>query len=309
MSSPKRNSIESEINQISEMLEIIPREANIERYGLEQRLETLRKKLDDLPLECVRPTSKLLFRGEQVDGSHGIRATFGGKVAKSFSDAYSAVVAGVKENLRYMGPIPARSDHELLIVGTAAGSFGFQLELPELEPDLLFEGETLEEGALKDILKLMETSATGSDDEIAEIVEKVHPRAVRKVSDFLNLVASSNTVVSLEVGTDFFRYPDVDTLSSSAVRLREENIREYDEEHTGAFIGVLPKSRNFEFETASKDVFRGRLSPEIENPNQIVELLQRLVRAKFSVMQVGQGRPRYLLESLDDISDINSYEG
>lgn len=297
-----RKTLSSELKQVQLLLDDAPEGAFLERMSLGARLKDLKQQIEQLPLDVVRPTSTLTFRGEGVEGSHGIFATFGTNAAKNFTDAYSAVVAGLKENLRYMGRIPERASHDMLITGTAVGSFGFQIELPAFQPDLVFDGETLEEKAVKRIRDLMEYSAQGSDDEIAELLETVHPRAVRKVSDFLNFVANSNSTVALEVEGDFFRFDDVDKLKESAERLASENIVEADVSYYGSFMGVLPQSRNFEFKIAeSGDVLRGKLSTEVENPEVLNDMLDKIVTVELKMVQVGQGRPRYTLISLNDI--------
>ena len=100
--------------------------------SLESRLESAKAALATLPYHLATK-ARLTFRGKPVFGSHGIAADFGGKAADAFSDAFAAVAAGLKEGLRYMGPIPNRDKNQLLITGTAIGSFGFEFELPEVD--------------------------------------------------------------------------------------------------------------------------------------------------------------------------------
>lgn len=74
-------------------------------------------------------------------GSHGVVADFASKAAGFFTDAFTAVAAGLAENLRYMGPIPDKEKNQLLITGTAIGSFGFEFELPP--PELALQSDQL----------------------------------------------------------------------------------------------------------------------------------------------------------------------
>lgn len=297
-----RSNLESELLKLKQMLAGVPGEAILDRASLESRIVQVEQELDTLPLATIKPRATLTFRGKPVRGSHGISAEFGSKAAKGFSDAYSAVVAGVKENLRYMGPIPERAGHELLIVGTAVGSFGFQFELPQVEPDLIADGATLEQAAVEQIRSLLEVSATGSDEEISDIVDEIHPRAVKKIAEFLNLLSKNNAMCGLEVAERHFKFKDSEQLKRSAERLADENIRETDATFEGAFIGVLPKSRNFEFSVAkSGEVLRGRVSSDIEDADVINEYIGRLVNVQLASIQVGQGRPRYTLMSIDKI--------
>jgi len=236
-------------------------------------------------------------------------AEFGSKAAKSFSDAYAAIVAGVSDDLQYMGRIPSRAPHDLLIVETAVGSFGFEFEFPSVEPDLLCDGQTLEESAVEKMRALLEVSAFGTDEEIGDIVEAIHPRAVKKVADFITVLAQSDATCAIEIGEKSFRFEDSDQVTTSVRRLADENIKEFESDYTGAFIGVLPNSRNFEFRVASGDrVIRGKVDPRIEDPSSLNDYLEKLVSVKLHTVQVGQGRPRYSLSSLDMITPPSDYE-
>ncbi|WP_273524358.1 hypothetical protein [Rhodosalinus sediminis] len=295
--------LQSELIQLRSLLNELPEAAVIDRISIESRLRRVQERLEKLPLESRRSHTFLTFSGRPVDGSRGINAGFGSRAANSFADAHAAVVAGMKEDLRYMGPIPDRAAHDLLIVGTAVGSFGFEFELPPVDPDLL-QHKSLEESSVELIRDLMEVSATGSDDEISDIVERVHRRAVKKVSEFLGLLAQHEALCSLSIGDKQFRYVNSDQLQASRAALAEDNIRESEENLYGAFLGVLPKSRNFEFELAeSRDVIRGKISSDIENPETINEYVGQLVQVTFEKIQVGQGRPRFTLKSTEAISD------
>lgn len=298
-----RSFLESELNQLSRLLVGISADAVLDRASIVGRIASVRAQLDALPLEIRRSNATLTFRGKPVQGSHGISAEFGSRAAKSFADAYSAVVASIKESLRYMGPIPARAEHELLIVGTAVGSFGFKFELPPTEPDLLNGDGTIELNAIEQIRDLLEVSARGSDEEISDIVDAIHPRAVKKVSDFLDLLKTSDAVCGLDVAERHFRFSDAEQLRFSAERLADGNIREGDDMFEGSFIGVLPKSRNFEFyDKENGIVIRGKVAPEIDDAAILNDYVKKLVKVKLRSVQVGQGRPRYTLASLNDIN-------
>ena len=55
-------------------------------------------------------------------------AEFGAKVINTFADAIAAIGASQTTALGTRGVIPGRDDYQLLITGTALGSFGFELE-------------------------------------------------------------------------------------------------------------------------------------------------------------------------------------
>ncbi len=294
-------SVASEIRELENLLAAIPEGNVIERLSLESRLESAKAALAALPRQSSQK-AKLTFRGKPVFGSHGIAADFGSRAAGAFSDAFAAVAAGLSEGLRYMGPIPNRDKNQLLITGTAIGSFGFEFELPVPEPELFPETEKTQEAMVK-IEALFRLAAEGTDDEVAEVIEEVHPRAVKKVYDFLELLVQQQAWCGLEFADRFFRYASYEQIKASCERLKADNIQEREETYRGEFQGVLPTGRSFEFRLADqKGLIKGKVDLAIVDPDVLNrEWLHKPVTVKLNVMQVGQGRPRFTLMNLDDL--------
>ncbi|MFH1113079.1 MAG: hypothetical protein V1792_04090 [Pseudomonadota bacterium] len=297
-------SISSEIKELESLLAEVPEENVIERMGLEARLESARRAIANVREDQLGYKARLTFRGKPVFGSHGIAADFASKAAGAFSDAVAVVAAGLAENLRYMGPIPDRQKNQLLITGTAVGSFGFEFELPQPETNTLFPEPSKAENALQKMLELFQLITAGSDDDVAELIDEIHPRAVKKAADFLDYLAQQDAWCGLEFKERFFRFRDVDHLRASTERLREDNIREAVEEHDGELQGVLPTGRTFEFKTADhQEILRGKIGLDIEDADILNrDFLHKPVRVRLHVIRVGQGRPRYSLRSIEDIT-------
>jgi hypothetical protein len=293
----------SEVSELEALLASIPENNLIERMSLESRLVSVREALAALPQRPVPQKARLTFRGKPVFGSHGIAADFGSKAAGTFSDAFAAIAAGLSEGLRNMGPIPNRDKNLLMITGTAIGSFGFEFELPAPEPSLFPESAKAQD-AIEKIEALFRLAAEGSDDDVAELIEEVHPRAVKKVHEFLDLLVQQQAWCGLEFGDRFFRYADYEQLKASSARLKDDNIQETIESYYGEFQGVLPTGRTFEFKLSGQEgLIRGKVNAAIEDPDVLNrEWLHKLVTLKFNVMRVGQGRPRYTLMTLDDLT-------
>ncbi|MCB9933238.1 MAG: hypothetical protein H6841_07450 [Planctomycetes bacterium] len=292
----------SEVKELEELLASIPDENVIERRSLETRLASARASLEALPPHPARK-ARLTFRGRPVLGSHGIVADFGAKATRAFSDAFTAVAAALDGALRDMGPIPDRESKQLLITGTALGSFGFEFELPSGQASL-FTGRTRAEEAMEKVETLFRLAAEGSDDEVAEVVEEVHPRVVKDVREFLDLLVQQQAWCALEFDERSFRFAGHDQVKAASERLKEDNIQERQETHRGEFQGVLPASRTFEFRLLDdQGILRGKVDRAIDDPDILNrEWLHQPASVRFSVMQVGQGRPRYTLMSLDDVS-------
>ena len=301
--------ISSEIQELESLLVAIPKDNIINRMGLESRLKLAKEAISGFNLTQLPRKARLTFRGRPVFGSYGVAADFASKASNYFTDAFSAVIAGISENLRYMGPIPDKERNQLLVTGTAVGSFGFEYELPKTEfmgadshADFFPEPNRPEE-AMRKLEKLFQVAAEGSDDDIAELVDEIHPRAVKKAAEFLQYLSDQEAWCGLEFNQSIFRFAGIEQVRSSVARLKSNNIKEAEETFTGEFQGVLPKGRTFEFKLLNQDgILRGKVGPEIEDADILNRnYLHRLVTAKFHFIQVGQGRPRYTMRTLENI--------
>lgn len=295
--------VASEIKELESLLTDIPAENILERIGLEARLEDARRIIENVSKDSIIYKARLTFRGKPVLGSHGIAADFASNATGFFAEAVAAIAAGLSDNLRYMGPIPDRQINQLLITGIAIGSFGFEFELPTPDSPNLFPERSKVEVALQKVQDLLCLAADGNDDDIAELVDEIHPRAVAKVSEFLDYLGTQDAWCGIEFKDKFFQFQDVDQLRSSAIRLKEDNIKEQEESYSGEFQGVLPKGRTFEFKLSDQsNIIKGKVGLDILDADVLnIKYLHKPVNVKLDVIQFGQGRPRYTLKSLDKI--------
>lgn len=302
MRKSSRQALVSEIKELQEMLAHLPEDSAIERFAFEKRLAKATGQLEGLdPVEYDPEVLNLTFRGLPVDASHGVSADFAGKASNAFADAFAAVLAGNRDRLNYMGPIPDKGRYPLMIVGTAIGSFGFQMELPR-DRDL-FDDQVHADQAVETLKSVMRVTVEGTDEDVAEVLGDIHPRAVRQMASFLEVLRQNGAWCGLEFRDDFFKYADIEQLEISEKRLREENIDRREETFVGEFQGVLPKGRTFEFKIAGENVIiKGKIDDGVEEPDVLNrDWLHRAVEVSFLVVQVGQGRPKYILTDLDKL--------
>ena len=301
------SSLASEVNELEMLLADTPDENVLDRKSLESRLAKVKRQLAETRAIPESPKVRLTFRGKPVLGTQGIAADFAAKAAGAFAEAFSAVQAGLAGPLQSMGPIPHKDRHKLLITGTALGSFGFEFALPPADtaeqPSLLPDDDKSER-AMKIMETLLRCAAEGTDDDVADIVEEIRPRAVKGISKFLDLVTQEEAWCGLEFGNTAFRYKDHEQIRTAAERIRDDNIQEYEASFHGEFQGVLPAARTFEFKCASPgELLRGKVGRAVENPDVLnTDWLHRPIQAKFTVIQVGAKRQRYTLKSLEDLA-------
>lgn len=302
MNQSQYNNLLAEINTVEDFLANMPENRFLERMSFEARLDDLQNQLGRVDVFRINKKAIITFRGKPVDRSHGITADFSGKAINGLNEMVTSVVASLNNNLNLMGPIPNRDQHQLMITGTAVGSFGFELELPKPNYDIFAEKNGAE-AALSDIQSLLRETIDGTDDDIGNIISKIHPRAVKKISDFLVILQKNEALFAMEYDKNIFRVETDEQLEAIINRLDNSNIREEYQTYEGAFQGFLPDSRTFEFvDSSNQEIIKGKIDASILNPEAINnDYLNKLVKVTFNVVQFGQGKPKYALLSLADI--------
>lgn len=298
MNSQEQLQLESERKFLQQQLESLPQTAVLTRSSTESRMEIVENLLAAHPRQ-PRPLKALLtFRGRPVVGSHGVFAEFGTRASNAFTEAVVTVGAALLGPLAPTGPLPNREQCQLLITNTAIGSFGFEFE--EHRPGQLpFDDETPASRALDVTLGLLESSAQGTDDELAECVSGISPRSIEAVRVFVEILASNDAICTLAFGKQSFGFHDVGEVRKSLGRLSQDNLRETQTVLFGEFQGVLPKGRSFEFKVADHDeIVRGKIGVEIDDPDLINQHLHQPIEITVLETRVGTGKPRYQLLKL-----------
>lgn len=247
------------------------------------------------PYQPARAT--LTFRGAPVWRTHGVLAEFGAAATQAFSEAIATIAASLSGVLADKGPIPNRSSNQLLITGTALGSFGFELEEVPAEHQLEIEGTTSVSQAIDVMADLLEAT-TKTDEELSEPVSRLADRAITSVSDFLAKLSAHDASCSLSTRSKSFQFVDVDQVKRSKDRLSLDNITETIEILKGEFIGALPDKRAFEFRTTEGLVIYGTIPREIGSADSVNQHLYRIYEVKLGARRIGSSKPRYIIHSL-----------
>lgn len=296
----------SEVSTLEGILKNIPQENIFDRFSIEQRLNKARNKLGTINPYHLSKKAKLTFRGPHVHGSDAISASFAAEATRRFSDAVAAISAAMCGEFNFKGKIPQKLNNQLMITGMATGSFGFEFDLPKPDNSDLYAEPSIVDTALKEISKLFQVSATGTDEELMELISEIHPRAAKTVFKFLEFLQKQNSLCGFEFDNKFFRFNDQDQLAKSVCRLDSSNIREITQSHRGEFQGVLPDSRTFEFKSYDEDkVIRGKFDINVLDPDVINrEWLHKSISIELNVITVGDSQPRFTINSLDKFKTI-----
>lgn len=283
--------------QLAEILVQMPEDQVIDRLSLESRIRWLDDALGAMQQQPRVPArARLTFRGKPVVGNYGIFAEFGAAVVDKFSDAIAALAANLADPLGSRGTLPSRENYRMLITGTAIGSFGFELEEHIRSDELPFANLSPVTEAIEQARTIMDAATLGTDDDLAEAASETDPRALAALRDFLKTIADQEAICLLEFREKKFRFSDVGAVRKSVERLSQDTIHEREETIEGAFQGVLPKRRSFEFRVAgTNEVLSGKVGGSIENAADINQLLESPMEITVLSTRVGNGRPRYRL--------------
>lgn len=294
-----RQHLQAEKAFLSEQLRQLPSSARLTRMSTKARLASIEQTLNQAVVnECEPARARLTFNGLPVVGSHGIYAEFGMSAVNGFTEAVASIAASLVAPLAAMGPIPHREKNQLLITGTAVGSFGFELEEFRAQQTLTLDQESPVAVALERTQALLQGSL-GNDDELADIASETDPRALEKIRNFLKILVDSEAVCTLQYGQKRVGFTDVGQVRKSLDRLGTNNLHEAEESLQGEFLGVLPQSRTFEFKIAAQNqTIRGHVAPVVKDIDNINQHLNQSVEIVVMRTQVGNGRPRYLLRQL-----------
>jgi hypothetical protein len=299
--------LQAERSALDRLLASLPPERAIERLGLEARLREVEEALaSQQPPQREPLRTKLTFRGKPIVGSHGMFAEFGAEVVAAFSEAVAAIGAGLGGPLGSRGVLPSRDAFRLLITGTAPGSFGFQFEEAPADSQMLFPPNSTLESAIAKAQAIMQASL-GTDDELTEALSETEPRALDSMRKFLDTLATSEAVCTMEFKGEVFRFADVEQVRRSVSRLARDNIHECEEAKSGSFLGVLPHRRAFEFRLEGTDeIIGGKVGKDVTDPGAINRILERPVRMRVHSRCVGEGRPRFVLLGYEEVGASQS---
>ncbi|RON20924.1 hypothetical protein BK660_17965 [Pseudomonas brassicacearum] len=270
--------------------------SKLSAMSIRSRIEQAKSALEENSQNTYQPANVVItYRGAPVLGTQGVLAEFGTAATQAFSEAIATIAASISGTLADKGPIPNRSNNQLLITGTALGSFGFELEEVPSTAQVGMEGTSSVSQAIDLMTELLEAS-TKSDEELSEPVSRLADRALSSVADFLGKLSSYDASCSLTTRNGQFQFTDSEQVRRSKARLSLDNIQETTETFTGEFIGALPDKRAFEFRTIDGLVIYGSIPTAIPNPNEVNANLYKTYDITLSAKRIGSSKPRYILQ-------------
>jgi len=304
------NDLVSQRSTLRSQLNSLPSTAWMTKLSLEAHLADLDNTITELSTNSIAEPAKVIvtFSGNPVDGSSGIWADFASKAVQSFTDAVSALAAGLNTAVQAMGKIPNKDNNRLYITNTALGSFGFVLEekTPQQnELNLDQNSETDVKKALDQITSIFQSAMT-SDEVLSESVNEINDRALEKVRTFIKILNDSDALCSIKLDDKKITFRDKEDLVQSLDRLKPDNIVIQHESLDGIFIGYLPVDRIGEFKKVdTDDIIKIKVSKDLADSNIINQHLNELSKINITVTTVGKSKPKYTLEKIPNWENVS----
>lgn len=284
------------------------------RISLENRIEDIKLQLEKLE-NCisVEPKISLLFAGNAVFGSLGIKSSFASKTINSIQgliktqlvyDAYG------EEHVGKRGKLGKAKMGEIYLTGLPQGSFGFELSL--MNENDLFANEYAA-NSIKEVMDIIKATATDQQ-QYEKIVSNRPGRMFTYLKDFFKELISENSILKMESGSHYIELSAEDNFSGYA-RISSTSCIEKNIVTEGVFKGAFVDSGKFEFLDEGGNLNHGKISEDIDenmivsynrlfsNEICIMTLLQRNI-----IFKSGKENISYELISIQEINNNTHHE-
>ncbi len=285
----------AEKQTVENLLAQTPPDDVLEWNSFAARLDVLNSQIAQVASLKIPARSIITYRGRPVFGSHGVASAFGLQATRAYTKLVQNIAAQWHRNqpLGARGTVPDSQKFDLLIVGTALGSFGFEVE-ERIEEQLSLEEQSVLARSLSKTHQLLQ-STLGTDDELTEAITDLDPRVLSALRAFLEVLQKNDAVCAIESDAGRFHFDSSAQVTQSARRLQGANIHREETELVGAFEGVLPTPRTFEFRQENGSVVFGKIGPQVADIALINTKTGVPTRVKATSHRVGEGKPRYVV--------------
>ena len=229
---------------------------------LSRRREKLAREIESANgASDLKASVALFFAGQPVVGSRGIKVDFAGRAIELFQQLVAKQFATEEiGEIGRRGPVPLRSNSDLLLTDIARGSVGFMLEEAD-HNDVIVETEL--KIVVDHVTETIFAATEPSSDGFEELLETIDHRNLATLSEFFCLLDDERATIRIVEGDR-----DVQLDSSSIRRGRDRTGNtQIDERESDEFIGrlfLLPAHRRFELlQLQGKGTIYGSVSSEL----------------------------------------------
>lgn len=261
----KIQSLKAQIVDTERLLEMVI-DHPLMAESLKERIELLRKELSELPEISDEPNVKLLFSGNAVIGSKGIKSSFVSKTISPFQEMLKTQVALIRfGKVGKRGRTNKGANTELYLTALPVGSFG--IELSQLKTNDLFESIDVS-NAIKNVMQLIENTAV-DDKTFEQTIENTPKRNLSNLKRFLEEIYQENSILKMESGEKYLELPHT-KIKEAFERVAATTDEENEILVNGIFRGLLLDSAKFEIQDEFGKKITGFISPDLSE-NQLIE--------------------------------------
>lgn len=235
----------------------------------------------------------LFFGGSPVIGSKGIQATFAGKALEIYQDMLAKRVArlGRGEDLPDRGRVPGRANASLMVTEIARGSFGFVLEEPKSNADLI---DSALKKAIEEVSNLLHSISVKDLDDMEDEAEILDQRLLLSVRDFFRLLDDSGATIRIMAD---HRHINLTRDQVVAGRSRIDSLKWSEQVKTlKGKLFIIPDSQRFDLEPLDGgETIRGKVNTKCikslreNNDSLLHDVLGKLVTVKLIEKEVRSG--------------------
>lgn len=263
----KIQSIKAQIIDTERLLEMV-HDHPLMSEGLKEKLDILNDELNSLPKESFEPTLQLLFSGNAVFGSQGIKSSFVSKIMAPIQSLIKTQLAIVKYGkVGERGKTRKKANTELYLTALPTGSFGVELSQIENDENDLFDIIDTSE-AIKDVINLV-ANAAENDETFESAIEKTPKRNLKNLKKFLQEVADENSILKMESGELAIELSK-EKVSEASQRVSSTTEEENEIIINGIFRGLLLDSGKFEIQDEDGNRISGFINEDL-NEEQLIE--------------------------------------
>ncbi|WP_234567616.1 hypothetical protein [Rhodohalobacter sp. 614A] len=260
----KIENIKAQIIDTERLLEMVV-DHPIMAESLKEKLNELESELKSLSSESYEAKVRLLFSGDAVVGSMGIKSTFLGKTLKPFQEMVRTQAALIRFGKVGKRGAPKKGiASDLYLTALPIGSFG--VELSQIESEDLFDAQDMTE-AMKNVAKLIQDTSI-DDNTFEKAIENTPKRNLSHLKNFLEELYDENSMLKIEchdLGLEI-KEPKVAEAYQRVTKTSDES---EDVFLTGILRGILLDSGKFEIQTISGKKRSGFINPDLDEETLI----------------------------------------
>ena len=241
-------------------------ESYLMRLSLENRIEDIKSRIDEMSKQAIAPKAKIdmWFSGDAVLGSMGISSAFMEKTMHSMVGMIQAKtrkkVNDINSQLKmqHKKQMAKMPKGKFYITGVTHGSFGFEMEYKE--QGSFFEDETTA-NSIHEVMKIIDDTSKDTLN-IDDLIETQPLKLLSHLKDFLTIVNKQHSIVKMRSG-DVMMSLDVPHVVRAYDNICKSDITTQKDSIIGIFQGAFIESGKFEYTDEEGNVKHGDVSEDL----------------------------------------------